>query len=64
MAYISNNWCNFCAQYRTVLNGKCRECMDREFREKRAIWNSKTPEEKIEVLLQRIEKLEAGPPRY
>jgi hypothetical protein len=58
MAYISEGWCLVCQDYRSHLNNKCNHCADREAREIRAIWNSKTNEEKIESLLKRIQVLE------
>lgn len=64
MAFIQQRWCNICKNNRSFLNGECVNCKDRKFREQRAIWDSKTLEEKIEVLLERIEKLEAGPLKY
>lgn len=58
MAYLSEGWCLVCQDHRSYINNKCIQCACREAREQRAIWNSKTNEEKIEELLKRIQSLE------
>jgi len=58
MALLTHGWCSYCGDYKDHLNNKCIACACRETREERAIWNSKTNEEKIESLLKRIQVLE------
>jgi hypothetical protein len=38
--------------------------MEREAKEKWSLWNNLDTDTKINQLLERIEKLEAGPPKY
>jgi len=64
MAHLHLSWCGFCRRKTDHMNFECLPCVDRIQRERRAIWNSKTNEEKIEELLKRIEKLESEPQRY
>lgn len=64
MAHISTDWCYFCKKETQHLNSKCRLCQDRESREKWISWNSLDNDTKINQLLERIEKLEAGPQKY
>ena len=58
MAYIHKDFCKYCEAETYHLNHRCNTCADRLHREKIAIWNSKTNEEKIQELLKRIEALE------
>ena len=64
MACISQEWCHWCKKNQQFLNGKCRPCSERENREKWILWDSLSVDDKLNKLLERIEKLETGPPRY
>jgi len=60
MAYIHRQYCSYCRIETDHINGGCTPCAIRLERERIAIWNSKTIEEKLDELLKRIDKLEAG----
>ena len=60
MAYIFREWCSACGADKEHINYKCVTCAVLEAKKDKAIWNCLTNEEKIEELLQRIKKLEAG----
>lgn len=62
--YISFQKCNKCGETTQHLNGKCSKCTAKEFEKKEAEWKAKTNEEKIDILLKRIEKLERGEIKY
>lgn len=64
MAYITTQFCLFCKRDRPFLNGKCRTCAERERLEEWRAWNDLDTDTKINKLLERIEKLEQGAPRY
>lgn len=64
MAYVVQQRCDVCEKTTTWINHKCSVCRAREERERIAVWNSKTVDEKLQNLRQRIEQLEAGPITY
>lgn len=64
MALIMNQYCNYCHAEVAHINGKCKNCSTREYRESIAAWQAKTVEEKLLDLHLRLQRLEAGPTRY
>lgn len=64
MAFVQEKYCNRCEKTTIHTNTKCNICHKREERERIAIWNSQTVDEKLQELRQRVERLEAGPPMY
>ncbi len=56
--------CDQCDAFTMHHDGGCVVCAERERRVERAKWLALTDNEKIEVLLKRIEVLERGPTRY
>ena len=64
MVMAIHQYCITCDAKTLHHNSKCTICQERERRIARAKWLALTPDEKIEILLERIEKLEANPVRY
>lgn len=64
MVMARHQWCGTCEAETLHHNNKCTKCMEREKRVERAKWNALTNEEKIEVLLKRVEQLEKSPIKY
>lgn len=64
MALVNSQFCNFCKKEQQHLNDKCVPCAIRLSREKWANWNTLDTDTKINQLLERIEKLESGAPKY
>lgn len=58
MAFVERKYCPICEKETIYVNGSCKECSDRKQREKQAIWEIKTQEEKITDLNNRVKKLE------
>jgi hypothetical protein len=64
MAYISTEYCRKCETETNHINRKCFNCSAREERERIALWNAKTTDEKLQDLRIRMEKMERGEIRY
>ena len=64
MAYVENKECLICDKVTEFINGKCTECIAREVRAKANKWKSMSYDDRLLDLLQRVEKLERGEPRY
>lgn len=64
MAYISQEYCNFCEQETQFINRKCIACACREVRQETAAWQALTVEEKLLDIHKRLRKLEAKPATY
>ena len=63
--FLTTMYCNYCEKKteRSSIGG-CRICAERKYREKVAAWNALTANERLSDLRKRIEKLEAGLPRF
>jgi len=61
MAFIQSKYCEHCEKETQHCNGVCEVCAERFERERIAIWNALTIDEKLCDLRKRIEKLERGP---
>lgn len=68
MAFIQQRYCPIHSQKEDhlvdFLNGKCRKCIEAEYKKRDAAWKSQTIEEKLYDLHKRLEKLERGPIIY
>ena len=64
MAIIRHVYCTLCEDVKLHLNNECQVCAERKERERVAVWNALTVEEKMQDLRRRIEVLERGPARY
>lgn len=64
MALVRDEYCRTCETEKMHINGRCRDCSERERREALAAWQAKTTDEKLLDLHKRMLKVESGPPRY
>jgi hypothetical protein len=64
MAYVENKECPVCGKVTEFINGKCVECVARDERAKKNKWKSMSYDDRLLDLLQRVEKLERGEPKY
>ena len=64
MAYVVEKYCDYCERTTVHMNHQCNVCHARLERERIAVWNSLTSEEKLQDLRKRIEALERGPITY
>ena len=64
MALINNQYCKHCEEEKPHLNGECRDCSERIYREEMAAWKAKTTDEKLLDIHKRLLRLEQGPVRY
>jgi len=64
MVMVREKWCDVCDITTMHHDNKCIFCTERKRRLERAEWMALTNEEKIEILLKRIEDLEASPTTY
>ena len=65
MAYLEQNkYCYVCEKTSNHVNGKCPHCEEKKERERIAVWNALTVEEKLQNLRRRVEELERGEPMY
>ena len=61
MVMAQHTWCNQCDGDTLHHDGHCTVCVEKERRVRRATWLALTPDEKIEELVKRIERLEQMP---
>jgi len=64
MAFIRQEYCHKCERETQHCNGKCRDCSAQEYRERTAVWNALTTNEKLQDMRKRLEVLERGPAQY
>ena len=64
MAFIQMKYCSRCEKETQHCNGVCPVCSERSERERIALWNALTVDEKLSDLRKRVEKLERGPTLY
>lgn len=64
MALIDYAYCRLCESTTQHINRRCAQCADRDNRQRIAVWNSQTTEEKLQDLRKRVEQLESNPPTY
>ena len=64
MAYITREWCPQCDLVTQHIDGHCTQCVDKEKEKEKNEWDSKTLEEKVAILLERVKKLERGDIKY
>jgi hypothetical protein len=64
MAFVRLEYCRRCEKDTQHTDHKCFTCWDRQERERIAIWNVQTVEEKLQDLRRRVEALEKKPPTY
>ena len=64
MAHITEDDCYVCKKKTVFINGECRVCSEKKFKEKERMWEAQDLETKITDLRHRIERLELPPARY